>query len=84
MDVVINIIHTMGEFAEILAFIICFDFLEISKKSKMGISRFVLSIIAFIVLTVTALYFNGNSFGFSAFIATIIYAAKYILAQPPK
>ncbi len=80
MDVVINIIHTMGEFAEILAFIICFDFLEISKKSKMGISRFVLSIIAFIVLTVTALYFNGNSFGFSAFIATIIYAAKYIFA----
>ena len=68
----------MGEIAEILAFIICFDFLEIFKTSKMSISRFVISTIIFIVLTVTALYFNGNSLGFAAFIATMIYAAKYI------
>ena len=33
MDAAINIIHIIGEIAEILAFIICFDFLEIFKIS---------------------------------------------------
>lgn len=78
MDAAINIIHIIGEIAEILAFIICFDFLEIFKISKISLSRLVLSIIAFIALTATALYFNESTFRFAAFVATIIYAAKYI------
>ena len=78
MNIVINIIHIIGEIAEVLAFIICFDFLEIFKTSKTSLFRLVFSIIAFIALTVMALYFNESSLGLAAFFATIIYLAKYI------
>ena len=78
MNIVINIIHIIGEIAEVLAFIICFDFLEIFKISKTSLFRLVFSIIAFIALTAMALYFNESSLGLAAFFATIIYLAKYI------
>lgn len=78
MGIIINIIHIIGEIAEILAIIVCFDFLELFKASRISISRFFLSIIAFIALTVSALYFNSNNLGNAAFVVAIVYAAKYI------
>lgn len=76
MNISINIIHIIGGVAEILAFVVCIDFLEIFKLANIGTSRFVLSITAYIALTTVVLYFDNDYNKSTVFVMAILYAAK--------
>ncbi len=79
MNIAINIIHIIGGIAEILTFVVCIDFLEIFKLSKISTFKFILSITVFIALTLAVLCFDNDYTDPFAFVMAILYAAKNLL-----
>lgn len=75
-----NVIHIIGGIAELISIIVCYNILETYPKAKIKRNRILLSLFAYIVITVTFIYLNGFYNRFVGLVMAILYTAKILLS----
>lgn len=80
MNIAADISQIIGGLAEILAIIVCIDFLGTDKQFNVKTPRAVLALIVHTAISVATLLLNNTLDNSAGFFMAILYAAKNIIS----